>query len=355
MRALDFFCGAGGLTRGFLDAGIVVLAGFDADERCTDTYENNNRPAKFHGSDICEISAATVWKLLGSRRTSDLLLAGCAPCQPFSKHRKREGSQQQCSTSDSDATLLGAFARIVEEIKPGQVVIENVPGLVKVRGFSTYRRFVRMLLANGYDIAQNVLDAKQFGVPQTRRRFVLIAVRGRRTSLPARLFGSGQQDYLTVRHAIAHYPPIRAGEEHSWIPNHHAAAISAQNLRRLQLTPHNGGDRRSWPQELYLDCHKDDYNGHTDVYGRMAWDKPSPTLTGRCNSVSNGRYGHPSQDRAISLREAASLQTFSDAYVFFGSNQHIARQIGNAVPVKFAEVLGRHLIGIRNGHGKQTA
>jgi len=127
-------------------------------------------------------------------------------------------------------------------------------------------------------------------------------------------------------------------------PNHEAANLSELNLRRLRHTPHDGGDRRSWPSQLVLACHRGDHNGHTDVYGRMYWDRAAPTLTGKCNSISNGRYGHPCQDRAISLREAASLQTFRDDYVFYGPSKHIAIQIGNAVPVRLAEVLGRQLL-----------
>jgi len=123
----------------------------------------------------------------------------------------------------------------------------------------------------------------------------------------------------------------------------------------MLCTPHDGGDRRAWPDELKLDCHKGNHEGHTDVYGRMAWGRAAPTLTGRCNSLSNGRYGHPCQDRAISLREAASLQTFADGYVFYGSNQHIARMIGNAVPVRFAEALGRHVVSLRYSTGSQAA
>lgn len=350
MRAIDFFCGAGGLTRGLLDAGIEVVAGVDADGRCKETYERNNRPARFHEWDISEVTASDAWGLLGSRRTADLLIAGCAPCQPFSKHRKRSTHKSGAAsrTRDPDATLLGAFARLVEIIRPGQVLIENVPGIAKVEGFSTYRRLVKMLKANSYQIAEGVLDAKHYAVPQTRRRYVLIAVRGRQASLPQRKVECGLQECVTVRKAIAHYPPIRAGERHPFFPNHEAAAISMTNLLRLRSTPPDGGDRRSWPAELELECHKRDHDGHTDVYGRMAWDQPAPTLTGRCNSISNGRYGHPCQDRAISLREAASLQTFSDAYVFFGRPQQIARQIGNAVPVKFAEALGRHLMRLRS-------
>jgi DNA (cytosine-5)-methyltransferase 1 len=243
---------------------------------------------------------------------------------------------------------LGAFGQLVEAIQPGQIIIENVPGIAKVDGFSTYRRFLKILAANAYQIAEGVLDAKHFGVPQTRRRYVLIAVRGRAASLPAAEFGRGLREYVTVRQAIAHYPPIEAGERDPLVPNHEAAAIAPINLRRIRSTPHDGGDRRSWPAELELVCHKGNYDGHTDVYGRMAWDRVAPTLTGRCNSISNGRYGHPCQDRAISLREAASLQTFGDAYVFCGKHQHIARQIGNAVPVKFGEALGGHLARLRS-------
>ncbi len=357
MRAIDFCCGAGGLTRGLLDAGIEVVAGFDIDERCRATYERNNRPARFHCEDLRSISPSLVWKALGVRRTTDLLLAGCAPCQPFSQHKncKRANTNQDFHDSDGQSTLLGAFARLVEIIEPGQVLIENVPGLTRVPGFSTYRRFVRMLRTMGYDIAEGVLDARGFGVPQRRRRYVLIAVRGKLTTMPEPAFGPRVHDYVTVRDAISHYPPIRAGERNCFVPNHEAAAISEINLMRLKSTPHDGGDRRAWAPELMLDCHKGNHDGHTDVYGRMRWDEPAPTLTGKCHSISNGRYGHPCQDRAISLREAASLQTFSDNYVFYGFNQHIARMIGNAVPVKFAEALGRHLLNLRYGKSSQAA
>jgi DNA (cytosine-5)-methyltransferase 1 len=347
MRAIDFFCGAGGLTRGLLDAGIEVVAGLDADESCRKTYEENNRPARFIARDIAKVTRGSVWKLLGSRATTDLLVTGCAPCQPFSQHRKHSEKKSADNAKDSDATLLGAFARVVEELLPGQVLVENVPGLVRVPGFSTYRRFLKMLTSRGYKIAEGIVDAKRYGVPQTRRRYVLVAVRGKLATLPKASFGSDIKPYLTVRDAIAHFPPISAGARHPMIANHEAASLSQMNLKRLRLTPSNGGDRRSWPYELKLDCHSDDYDGHTDVYGRMSWDKPAPTLTGKCHSISNGRYGHPSQDRAISLREAASLQTFGDSYVFFGFRTHIAQHIGNAVPVKLAESLGAHLIQIR--------
>lgn len=356
MRAIDFFCGAGGLTRGLLDAGVEVIAGFDADARCKETYERNNQGASFFEADICRLSAGDVWRLVRTRRTGDLLLVGCAPCQPFSQYRNGRSSRLPVGTQSQShqATLLGAFARLVEAIRPGQVLIENVPGLVRVKGFSTYRRFLEMLHSADYSVAEGVLDAKSFAVPQNRRRYVLVAIRGRVASLPKKRFGPGLGAYLTVRHAITHYPPIKAGEGCSLIPNHRASTISPLNLTRLAYTPHDGGDRRAWPKELVLDCHRNNHNGHTDVYGRMAWDKPAPTLTARCHSISNGRYGHPEQDRAISLREAASLQTFRDSYIFYGSNEHIAAQIGNAVPVRFAEVLGRKIISLREGKATEV-
>jgi DNA (cytosine-5)-methyltransferase 1 len=163
-------------------------------------------------------------------------------------------------------------------------------------------------------------------------------------ALPSPKYGDSHIPFKTVRDAISHFPAIAAGSAHPLIKNHVAASITSINLNRLKNTPINGGDRRSWPPNLYLECHKKDYNGHTDVYGRMYWDRPAPALTARCHSISNGRYGHPCQDRAISLREAAALQSFPDRYTFFGSNKHVAMQIGNAVPIILAEALGRQIV-----------
>ena len=213
-----------------------------------------------------------------------------------------------------------------------------------MRGYSTFRRFIHMLKNNGYLYAYNILDAKRYGVSQTRRRLVLLASKFYQPLFPQAKYGNSLRPYRTVRQAISHFPPIEAGECHPEIPNHVAASIEQLNLERLRRTPHDGGDRRAWPANLRLECHKRNYDGHTDVYGRMYWDRPAPALTGRCNSISNGRYGHPEQDRAISLREAAAIQSFPDGYEFIGSNKHVALQIGNAVPVKLAEELGKQLV-----------
>ena len=337
MRAYDFFCGSGGLTRGLMDAGIKVVAGFDKDGRCRETYEYNNPGSKFFEIDIKDITINVLEAKGRLRKYDDVLFAGCAPCQPFSSQRKGNGKRH-------DATLLSEFGRLVEAALPGYVLIENVPGIANIKGFSTFRRFLRMLETNGYHYDFGNLDAKYFGVPQNRRRLVLIASRHFRPTLPEPRFGTSLRPFRTVRQAISRFPAIAAGESSDKYPNHVAASITELNIVRLRNTPKNGGDRRSWPDELKLQCHKGSYQGHTDVYGRMYWDRPAPALTGRCHSISNGRYGHPEQDRAISLREAAALQTFPDGYRFFGTNQHVAMQIGNAVPVKMAEYLGKQIL-----------
>ena len=345
MKALDFFCGAGGLTRGLLDAGIEVIAGIDADLRCCDTYAKNNPGAVFLHRDISSIDETTLRQLVGPIDPENLLIAGCAPCQPFSKQRKpKQANARNRLRRKSDAKLLWELCRIIEAVKPAHVLVENVPGLTKVPGFSTYRRLVRMLRINGYNVDEGVLDAKHFAVPQSRRRFVLVASRTKRVALPEPTHGPGLLPYRTVRESIVHFPPLAAGTRSAIIPNHVAACLSELNIRRIASTPADGGDRRTWSKSLVLDCHKGEYDGHTDVYGRMFWNRPAPTLTSKCNSLSNGRYGHPEQDRAISLREAASLQTFPDSYVFHGLDQQIARQVGNAVPVAFARALGSALL-----------
>lgn len=344
MQAIDFFCGAGGLTKGLQVAGIEVIAGVDLNEGCEITYSTNNKPSIFIPSDIREITTERLLDIMPRLREhpDDILFTGCAPCQPFSQHRKTESRSAQ-------ATILREFGRLVEQFLPGQVLVENVSGIAKIPGYSTFQRFLNLLERNNYNYQFDVLNAKNYGIPQTRRRLVLIAMRNAQVSLPIPTHGKGLHPFATVRMAIEDFPELRAGETHPTIPNHVAAGIIPLNMERLQNTPMNGGDRRSWPERLVLDCHKS-HKGHTDVYGRMFWDKPAPTLTGKCNSISNGRYGHPVQNRALSLREAAAIQTFPDDYVFSGTTSHVALQIGNAVPVKLGETLGRHILALRNHH-----
>lgn len=339
IKAVDFFCGAGGLTRGMLDAGIEVLFGIDCDPECQKTYVSNNGPAKFLECDIRNLKPRTLQNLLKGVPQRELMFAACAPCQPFSKQRTDKSRPE-------DRTLLGYFGALVEEYRPNYVFVENVPGISKVSGRSTYRRFFEVLEDIGYSYDARDIDAKDYGVPQTRRRHIILACRSFEVRIPNPSRGNRKVPYKTVREAISHFPPIAAGETHLAVPNHRSSALADINLKRIRLTPPDGGDRRSWPKSLLLKCHsKDDYNGHTDVYGRMWWDRPAPALTCKCHSLSNGRYGHPEQDRAISLREAAALQTFADDYVFYGSiKESIGNQIGNAVPVDLAKAMAQAFI-----------
>lgn len=345
MIAIDFFCGAGGLTRGLLNAGIEVQLGIDFDEGCRETYEANNQPARFLQADVKTLEVADIRRAIGEVDPDNLLLAACAPCQPFSQLNRN-------GINDDEATLLGRFGRFVRDLQPRYVFAENVPGLRRVPGQSTHKRFRRMLENLEYGVWEGVLDAKSYGVPQTRRRFIMIAIRGIEPTAPPPTHGAGLLPFETVGNAIRdqqRYPPIQAGETHPTTPNHRAAILSAINLERIRHTPHDGGERRAWPQHLWLRCYSNGHDGHTDVYGRMRWDAPAPTLTCKCISLSNGRYGHPEQDRAISLREAAKLQSFDDDYIFHADKfLQAASQIGNAVPVRFAEAIGihiRHLAG----------
>ena len=341
MIAIDFYCGAGGLTRGLLNAGIHVRLGVDSNEAYRDTYELNNAPAKFLFKNIRNLSFEEIEACIEKVDTRDLLFAACAPCQPFAKINKSRSRKDE-------ATLLSQFGRFVERFQPDQVFVENVPGLAKVRGRSTYRRFLGLLTNLGYNICGGVLDAKDFGVPQTRRRLIIIAMKKIVPTLPAQTHGPKLIAYETVENAIRAYPPIKAGESHSGIANHQAARLSPKNIERLRHTRTNGGNRTGWPRKLWLKCHKNGHEGHTDVYGRMFWHRPAPALTCKCLSLSNGRYGHPSQNRAISLREAARLQSFGDDYIFYGDSQNnLATQVGNAVPVKLAEVIGKHILSLR--------
>ena len=342
--AIDCFCGCGGTTRGLLDSGIRVVKGIDVDPACEETYSLNNKPARFVCRDLTDMTPLELMENVKLDPDDFLLLSGCAPCQPFSKQRPKgegemEGSESQLS--DGRRSLLLSFGMFVEALQPEFVFVENVPGIQKVAGNSTFRRFLRILETCGYNYDFGVVDAKKYGVPQSRARFILIASLLAPIEIPEPTHGKlkGLRPYRTVWSSISRLPGIRAGQGHRRIPNHVAWRLSEQNLKRIRATPPDGGDRRDWPERLRLKCHKG-VQGHTDVYGRMWWDRPAPALTCRCVSLSNGRYGHPEQNRAISLREAAALQTFKADFKFRGSADKIASLIGNAVPVNFARVFG---------------
>ena len=340
IKAIDFFCGAGGLTRGLLDAGIEVLAGVDNDERLRETYIHNNEPSRFINSDIDKIQIHRLRETLGIEDEDTTLYAACTPCQPFSTLNRLQGK-------DKRKALLLTFAQIVEESPPDFIIVENVPGLNNAIGKEIYEQFLEVLKKCGFSessIAADLLDAKHFGVPQTRKRFILVAARHGSISLPTP--ETDVTRFATVRECIEKYPVIAHGGASEDYINHVSRKLKPHLLRIVNAVPKDGGSRRDVVDtSILLDCHQRKPNVHKDVFGRMAWDAPSPTLTCRCIDVYSGRFTHPEQNRGISLREAAALQTFDDNYEFFGTSlAGISRQIGNAVPVKFAEQLGKSVI-----------
>ena len=332
IKAIDFFCGAGGLTRGLLDADISVVAGVDNDERLRRTYESNNAPSRFISQDIREVDIDRLRHEVGIRRADTTVYAACTPCQPFS-------SLNPTKRGDERKSLLLEFSRIVAQHPPDFIIMENVPGLHNAVGVDIYTRFVADLNQHGFVIDSGLLDAKDYGVPQTRKRFILVAAQRGRPRLPA---PTTSEAPATVRDAISRYPPIADGETSRSFPNHTARPLPRHHRRIVEAVPPNGGSRRDVKDtSILLDCHRRNPKAHKDVFGRMAWREPSPTLTCRCTDVYCGRFVHPEQHRGISQREAAALQTFGDDYEFFGESfLDKSRQIGNAVPVLLARTLG---------------
>ena len=338
---MDVFCGAGGLSHGFLLEGFDVRAGIDIDAACRHAYERNNG-ARFLEKNVADIRGGDIRALLtpGLPR----ILVGCAPCQPFSTYSQKR--------RDAKWKLLGEFGRLVAEVQPDVVSMENVPRLVNFHRGELLKNFLRGLERAGYAVWASVVDCAAYGVPQTRQRLVVLASRVGAIELippthaPAR--------YRTVRDAIADLPPIAAGEGAKEDPLHRASRLTAVNLARIQAAK-PGQTWRDWDPRLVAKCHqKHTGRWYQSVYGRMSWDAPAPTVTTQCNGFGNGRFGHPEQDRAISLREAALLQTFPPNYEFFDPEARwfvsaVARCIGNAVPVALARAVAQSVARTLNG------
>jgi DNA (cytosine-5)-methyltransferase 1 len=337
--AIDLFCGAGGLTRGLLDAGIDVIAGVDFDEDAGLSYTTNNiRPnnesCHYVRKDIFSTSGEDIKELISSQQNKYFLLAGCAPCQPFSQKNNNKDK------NDIRRNLLSEFGRLIRETNPDMVFMENVPGLQKnKRKRKIFNDFLITLQETGFkkeNIDFKVINAKDYGVPQSRKRFILLASKYKKITFPEPT--NNKNNYQTVKHTISSLPTLQAGERHDKLTLHKCAGLADINLQRLKIIKK---DRTELPEHLVLECHKKT-KGHKDAYGRMDWDKPAPTLTTKFFSISNGRYAHPEQNRAISLLEGALLQSFNKNYIFFGNTQTIARQIGNAVPPVMAKNLAKN-------------
>ena len=334
--AVDLFCGAGGLSCGLQKAGIDIVAGIDSDPNCTHPFEYNIK-ARFYQLDIGAVDTEFVDGLFPDRQIR--VLAGCAPCQPYSQYAHKH------SAKDGRWQLLAKFAQIVDELRPEIVTMENVPQLQK---HPIFREFIDTLRQADYEEPDvSVADCMRFGVPQSRKRLVVLASRLGKISLEAPDEGSSGE--LTVRKFIGGWEEIDAGSTSTSDPMHRASSLSPTNMTRI-VNSRPGGTWLDWPEDLRADCHKKD-TGRTyrDVYGRMGWDAPSPTLTTQFIGFGNGRFGHPEQNRALSLREGAVLQTFPKDYSFVPEGapvfmSRVAAMIGNAVPVNLAEYIGRSIV-----------
>lgn len=331
---VDLFCGVGGLTHGLVRGGVLMAAGVDLDPSCRYPFEANNA-ASFLERDVGKLAPEDITRFFDGADIT--LLAGCAPCQPFSTY-SRSGRNREY---DAQWSLVSAFGRLAKRIEPDLVTIENVPQL------ADHPVFDQLLGSlSGYEKWWSIVECAAIGVPQTRRRLVLLA---------SRLGGSGlelQQETgqdPTVRKAIGALPRLQAGESNPDDDLHRAPSLSPLNLSRIRAS-RPGGSWRDWPPELQATCHKKATGAtYPSVYGRMEWDRPAPTITTQCFGYGNGRFGHPDQDRAISLREAAMLQTFPATYQFAPAGTTIkfnkmGRLIGNAVPVRLGEAIARSLV-----------
>jgi DNA (cytosine-5)-methyltransferase 1 len=333
VSAVDLFCGAGGLTRGLLDAGIRVVAGYDNDPACRHAYAANNRGADFCLKSVSDLQATELATHYPKGHVR--ILVGCAPCQPFSKY-----TQGQAAEQDAKWGLLKEFGRLVNDVRPEIVSMENVP---EMQRHSVFAEFLEHLHDLGYHTSHSEAFCPDYGVPQQRRRLVLLA------SLlgPIALVRPRKAQPVSVRAAIEHLPKLDAGET-SDDPMHRACRLSPLNLKRIRAS-RPGGCWRDWPKELVAKCHRTEMGkNYPSVYGRMGWDAPAPTITTQFFGFGNGRFGHPEQDRAITLREGAILQSFPQDYQFTapGSEPSFAtlgRLIGNAVPVRLGEAIGRSI------------
>lgn len=339
-EVIDLFCGIGGLSYGLKCQGMKILAGFDLDYTCQYAYETNTG-GKFYYRDVKTISGDEINKLYSQKKNVIKVLAGCAPCQPFSSYAFKNKNK------DKDKyNLLYEFGRLVKEVHPDIVTMENVPAIASFKLKSVLADFVEVLQNEGYTVKYKVVYCPDYGIPQTRKRLVLLASRLGNIDLISPTHK--KENYVTVKDAIGHLPPLEAGQGCPTDALHRCRALSPLNLQRLKSTPY-GGSWKDWPADLMLECHKKESGkSFGSVYGRMVWEEPSPTMTTLCTGIGNGRFGHPVQNRAISAREAALFQTFPITYKFFPNEHEVSltkasRYIGNAVPPKLGEVIAQSI------------
>lgn len=336
---IDSFCGAGGLALGLQKAGFDIRYSFDIDAKCISTLRSNGQyfHHKAETADIKEMLDGSLLQRSGLRRGELFLLAGGPPCQGFSVQRRG-------SDIDARNDLVLKYGQIVDELFPYFFVMENVSGIAGKRGKTILKQLIDTVCKIGYDVSVKLLDAQEYGVPQRRKRYIIV---GKRKDIDSHYHFPIPVSYRrTVRETIGMLPePPDDGSSYPGDSLHRRDRLSDLNIRRLKaLKPGEGRD--ALPEDLLADCHKISSSviGHRSVYGRMQWDDVAPTITARFDSFTRGQFGHPEQLRSISLREGAMLQTFPNDYAFSGSKVDVARQIGNAVPPLLAEAIGRSII-----------
>lgn len=336
---IDLFCGIGGLSYGMLQKGFNIVAGFDIDSTCKYAYETNNNTNFFH-KDIRLVTGTMINKLY--EKSSIRVLAGCAPCQPFSSYSFKVKDKDK-----GKYDLLYEFGRLATETLPDVITMENVAQILTFKQKPVLHDFIKMLELKGYHVSVNTVYCPDYGIPQTRRRLVLLASRlGEISLIPPT---HNPQNYVSVKDTIGMLPPIEAGQICETDSLHTARSLSPKNMNRIKATPYGGG-WHDWDDSIKLECHKKK-SGHSfgSVYGRMKWETPAPTMTTLCTGLGNGRFGHPEQNRAISLREAALFQTFPLNYEFFSPKEPFSitkasRYIGNAVPPKLGEIIATSIL-----------
>lgn len=358
-NAIDLFCGAGGLSQGLHDAGINVPLGIEINQTATNTYQRN-LPGQVLVDDIRNIDANDILQRLGIIAGNLFLLAGCPPCQTFSSLQKDD------TEGDERNNLIFEYVRLVRDIQPLFIQLENVPGLKTGRGKEIFKQATDEL-NQWYVLISNVLNCADYGIPQTRKRLVLHGIRrdvydllrtvdnNFQIALPSATHTNDPTNnpnllpWVTAQVAFVNLPPVDAGAPApNGYPNHETNGLTQKNIQRIEYIRNNGGSRTCLPPDLQLPCHSKGKVGYTDVYGIINPNLPSPTMTGGCITYSKGRYGHPHQNRAITVREAARLQSFPDTYVFLGNRSQTALQVGNAVPPKLAEASGRYFMDLLN-------
>ena len=342
LKAVDFFCGIGGATRGFLKAGIDVVAGIDVDITCKETYESNNKrvtgePVKFFTEDITQFDSSRIKRFLN--KDDKLIIIGCAPCQPFTHITPKLDGRKK------ERYLLHVFADIIKDLTPEYIFIENIHGLNSPNNKEILEDFLYSLKPE-FNLVHKIVNASHYGIPQSRKRVIIFGKRYGDIEFPINTHGDGLKKIVTLRDVIASLPKIKAGEQHNYYKEHVCAKLNAINLERLKYQKNPGDGMDKWPKVLHLPSRKErEYKGHNDVYSRLWWDRLCSTLTTKFVSISNGRFAHPEQNRGLSILEGLIIQTFGKTFVMNNRNLRVKSiQIGNAVPVKLAKVFAKKIL-----------